>query len=85
MANGGGPACLRLRIPLAYDEYQALDPRIFMDDNLYNKLYEIINNFYTDKLTLENLLDKNFLEQSRRALDNISQVLGLPKIYSWQI
>ncbi len=32
MANGGGPACLRLRVVLTAEEYQAVNPHVLMND-----------------------------------------------------
>ena len=34
MRNGGGPACLRLRVPLTDAERAAITPRVFLDDSL---------------------------------------------------
>jgi succinylarginine dihydrolase len=84
MANGGGPACLRLRVPLTTEELNSLRPSIFMNENTYEKLAEIINKYYINNLTIEHLLDTKFLQYSQEALDQISQVLGLYPIYDWQ-
>ena len=83
MANGGGPACLRLRVPLTAEELNSLRPSIFMNENTYEKLAEIINKYYINNLTIEHLLDTKFLQYSQKALDQISQVLGLYPIYDW--
>ena len=38
MANGGGPACLRLRVVLTEAERQAVNPAVMMNDALFNQL-----------------------------------------------
>lgn len=38
MANGGGPACLRLRVVLTEDERQAVNPAVMMNDSLFAAL-----------------------------------------------
>ena len=38
MRNGGGPACLRLRVPLTDAERAAITPRVFVDDSLADDL-----------------------------------------------
>ncbi|VDZ02866.1 N-succinylarginine dihydrolase [Escherichia coli] len=38
MANGGGPACLRLRVVLTEEERRAVNPAVMMNDTLFNAL-----------------------------------------------
>jgi len=84
MANGGGPACLRLRVPLEEEEISALRPHIFMTKKLYEALEKIINKYYINNLTIEHLLDHDFLTHCQEALDQISHTLDLYPIYEWQ-
>ena len=39
MRNGGGPACLRLRVVLNEQEIESLGARVMLDDTLYNDLH----------------------------------------------
>ena len=41
MRNGGGPACLRLRVVLKENEIRAAHPGVFLDDALYTKLTDL--------------------------------------------
>lgn len=38
MANGGGPACLRLRVVLTKEERRAVNPAVMMNDALFTAL-----------------------------------------------
>jgi len=51
MKNGGGPACLRLRVPLTDDERSALSARVLLDDPLYQALRAWIARHYRDRVT----------------------------------
>lgn len=51
MANGGGPACLRLRVVLTAEEYQAVNPHVLMNDTLFVTLNDWVDRYYRDRLT----------------------------------
>ena len=51
MANGGGPACLRLRVVLTAEEYQAVNPHVLMNDTLFATLNDWVDRYYRDRLT----------------------------------
>ena len=40
MANGGGPACLRLRVVLTQEERRAVNPAVMMNDTLFKDVYK---------------------------------------------
>lgn len=84
MMNGGGPACLRLRIPLQEHEIKALSPQIFFDELLFERLSEIIARYYFDNLELPHLFEQKFQKSSQEALEHISQALGLHGIYEFK-
>lgn len=50
MANGGGPACLRLRVVLTAEEYQAVNPHVLMNDTLFATLNDWVDRYYRDRL-----------------------------------
>lgn len=83
MANGGGPACLRLRIPLDAEELQGMAQGVILSDELFARLEKIIQTHYRDSLSLPDFFDKEFLESSKYALDEIAQALGLGDIYDF--
>ena len=84
MKNGGGPACLRLRVAVNEQEYQAINPHILMNDDLFTRLNHWVDRFYRDRLVQEDLADPLLLIESRTALDELTQILGLGSIYHFQ-
>lgn len=84
MRNGGGPACLRLRVPLTRNERNAIGARVFVDDRLAGELEAWIHRNYRDQLAPDDLGDPALLDESRRALDELSRMLRLPAVYPFQ-
>jgi succinylarginine dihydrolase len=84
MNNGGGPACLRLRVVLTEQELQACNTNCLFSNELYQKLLSWINKHYRDRLAPEDLLDENLLIEIYTALDELTQILDLGDFYSFQ-
>lgn len=84
MQNGGGPACLRLRVVLNDKEWKAIHPGIILTEALYHQLVRWINTHYRDHLRIEDLADPFLIRESQVALDELSQILQLGSIYSFQ-
>ncbi len=84
MRNGGGPACLRLRVVLTDDEMQSMNRATLLDDELLQNLTSWVERHYRDRLTETDLADPLLLQESRAALDEITQLLELGSIYSFQ-
>ncbi len=84
MQNGGGPACLRLRVVLNQQEVRAIHEDILLSEKLYIKLASWIDKHYRDKLTPKDLIDPQLLIESQQALDELTQILKLGSIYSFQ-
>jgi succinylarginine dihydrolase len=84
MRNGGGPACLRLRIELTSEERAAIAANVFLDDALATSLELWIARHYRDRLAPADLADPALLDESRRALDELTQLLRLPAVYPFQ-
>jgi succinylarginine dihydrolase len=85
MRNGGGPACLRLRVPLTKDERDAVGARVFLDAKLHAELEAWILRHYRDRLAPGDLADPALLDESRRALDELTRILRLPAVYPFQV
>ncbi len=85
MRNGGGPACLRLRVPLTLAERAAIRARVVLDDELATELEAWIRRHYRDRLEPIDLRDPALLDESRRALDELTGLLELPSIYPFQL
>jgi succinylarginine dihydrolase len=84
MRNGGGPACLRLRVALTDAERARVAGRVFVDDALAEALEAIVVRRYRDRLAPADLADPALLDESRRALDELTSLLGLPALYEFQ-
>ena len=84
MKNGGGPACLRLRVVLTEAERQAVNPGVWIDDALFARLDAWIGKHYRDRLAPSDLADPSLLVESRTALDELTQILGLGSLYDFQ-
>ncbi|WJV64836.1 N-succinylarginine dihydrolase [Pectobacteriaceae bacterium CE70] len=84
MRNGGGPACLRLRVVLNEQELQAVNSQVIMNDNLFNRLNDWVERYYRDQLTQNDLADPLLLSEGREALDALTVILGLGSIYPFQ-
>jgi succinylarginine dihydrolase len=84
MHNGGGPACLRLRVVLTETQRAAVNGRIFLQDELYNDLKSWINCHYRDALHGADLADPLLLQENRDALDQLTHILQLEGIYGFQ-
>lgn len=84
MRNGGGPACLRLRVVLSPAEREALGGRGLLDEARIDALEAIVRRHYRDRLAPADLADPALLDEGRTALDAIAAVLGLGSVYDFQ-
>lgn len=85
MRNGGGPACLRLRVELSELGLAAVNPAVLMDDALYDHLTAWVERHYRDRLDEADLGDPALLAECRTALDELTQILALGSIYPFQL
>lgn len=84
MRNGGGPACLRLRVVLMADELAAIAGRCLVDDARIDALEAVVSRRYRDRLAPADLADPALLDECRAALDEIGQVLQLGAVHDFQ-
>lgn len=84
MYNGGGPACLRLRVVLTPQEQQAVNPAVMMNDRLFATLNQWVDRHYRDRLTQADLVDPQLLREGRDALDELTKLLDLGNVYAFQ-
>jgi succinylarginine dihydrolase len=82
MRNGGGPACLRLRVPLSEQDAAKLGGNVVLDERLEEQLIAIVNRRYRDRLELADMADPEFLRETRVALDEITRALGLEDVFA---
>jgi len=85
MRNGGGPACLRLRVVLSDEELNAMHRGVLLNDALYECLTTWVEAHYRDELSQDDLGDPMLLEEVRKALDELTGILGLGSIYDFQL
>lgn len=85
MQNGGGPACLRLRVVLTLEEQAAVNPNIMMSDELFVTLNQWVDKHYRDRLSTGDLVDCALLRESETALDELTQILNLGPVYPFQV
>ncbi|OQP33187.1 N-succinylarginine dihydrolase [Pantoea latae] len=84
MRNGGGPACLRLRVVLNEAERAAVNSGSLMNDARYQQLTRWVEKHYRDRLHSRDLADPQLLREVRQALDELTQILTLGSIYDFQ-
>ena len=77
MANGGGPACLRMRMALSEEQIKSLHQGIILTKELYLKLKDIIEHYYIQDLNIDNFFDQHFLNNTKLALEEIAKALDL--------
>jgi succinylarginine dihydrolase len=82
MRNGGGPACLRLRVPMTHAQLAAMSnqSRVVADDYLIEALERVINTHYPDAVTPADLGNPELYHCSRKVMQALSDVMQLPLI-----
>jgi len=84
MRNGGGPACLRLRVVLNEEELAQVNPAFVFSEELFSTLNNWVDKHYRDSLSSADLADPSLLIESRAALDELTQIMGLGSFYEFQ-
>ena len=84
MRNGGGPACLRLRVAMNDQQLAATNPNTLMNDALFTRLNQWVDKHYRDRLSEQDLRDPQLLIESRTALDELTQIMQLGSVYPFQ-
>jgi succinylarginine dihydrolase len=81
MKNGGGPACLRLRVVLTEAELAAMHPGVLYSEALHAKLAAWVERYYRETLAPEDLADPQLLEESFAAQEALLDILQLTPHY----
>jgi succinylarginine dihydrolase len=84
MRNGGGPACLRLRVALTAEQFARMNPGVLLTKSLYEQLCAWVERHYREQLHPDDLADPRLLTESRDALDELTRILRLGPIYRFQ-
>jgi succinylarginine dihydrolase len=77
MRNGGGPACLRLRIVMTPEERAAAAQGFFLDDTLADRLEAWVRKHYREELAPDDLGDPALVTETQTALDELTHILPL--------
>lgn len=77
MANGGGPACLRLRVVC---EPATVDPRFLVDDARLARIAAVVEAHWPEAITQDALADSALIERVERARTALLQELELVEL-----
>lgn len=77
MRNGGGPACLRLRIVMTPEERAASAQGFFLTDAVAAQLETWIKKHYREELAPDDLGDPALVGETQSALDELTRILPL--------
>lgn len=80
MRNGGGPACLRLRVVMTEDELAAAHQGVFLDEAKIDRLQDVVRAHYREELAPVDLSDPDFAEDCFSARAAILAVLELSSL-----
>ncbi len=81
MKNGGGPACLRLRVPLLDEEWDSLPEFFKLDLNKIGRLKDWIENFYPETFSPHEIKDwSEFLKNQERGFKELENLIGLERL-----
>ena len=84
MSNGGGPACLRLRVVLNAQQRSAVNPAFMLTEDKIQRLETWVKHYYRDRLLPEDLADPAFYCESLEALEILTELLNLGNFYPFQ-
>ena len=76
MLNGGGPACLRIRVVLSEDEIKNARQEVFYSEVLYKKLKKSIETHYPEKLSFTDLADQKLFDQLEQAYLDLNGIFA---------
>ena len=85
MRNGGGPACLRLRVPIRSSESSLLHPGFLWTPERDAWLRTWIERWYPESLVPHDLADPALLRSTRDALDALVSWIGAGPLYDFQL
>lgn len=82
MRNGGGPACLRLRVAMEEGALAHLPQSLMYSETLHGQLAECIERYYPAELTPGHLYDAEMAGVCQKATLALEQVFALSGLYS---
>ncbi len=76
MRNGGGPACLRLRVPVDADQHAAIDPRFLLDPRRCDALVRLVETHWPETIDARHLAEPALWADSFAAHDALDAWLA---------
>lgn len=82
MRNGGGPACLRLRVVMTEKEAESIHQGVICEDRKLDALRLWVSRHYRDRLSPADFRDPVFLDELDAAYDALETLTGMAGLYS---
>ena len=76
MRNGGGPACLRLRVPADGPARAGIDPRFLMDAARLERLTRVVEAHWPERISPDDLVKPELWAQAREAHAALEAEIG---------
>ncbi|WP_168454882.1 N-succinylarginine dihydrolase [Sphingopyxis microcysteis] len=76
MRNGGGPACLRLRVAMSEGTLAAVDKRFLVDERICDRLERAIEEHWPERIAESDLADAELWAECRAARGALLKMLG---------
>ena len=80
MRNGGGPACLRLRVVMTPEQIAACHQGVLLSDKKIDALQDVVRATYRDRLSAADLADPDFAVECAHARSELLRVLDLESL-----
>ena len=74
MVNGGGPACLRLRMMLESDDVRRLTAKFQLNVEMFDRLTAAIEKWYPQSLSAKDLYNAEFVAELNRIDEEMQAV-----------
>ena len=76
MNNGGGPACLRLRVVMNQNELESMHQGVRLSESLYQSISDWVKKHYRTELFPSDLNDPKLYYESFDAMGELESILG---------
>lgn len=77
MMNGGGPACLRLRVLMSEKQIDAMAPNFVVNESVIEKVGNFVEDRYRDDLTVDELANPAFANEAISVYQDFYKLLGV--------
>ena len=82
MRNGGGPACLRLRVQMTRAESDSVHQGVVLTDACYADLVEWVTTGYRDRLCFDDLRNPNFIVELEGIYNKLESLIKINQLYN---